>query len=306
VSIQRRTRRLSAAILAMGVGILLLAVPMARPAAAAATPTNALDGTFTTLLNTLRTTLGLGSLSVDPQLSSVAQSWSSHMASTGVMAHNPAVQSQAQGWSKLGENVGTGGAVTQIFNALVASPPHMKNMSDREFTRIGIGTVTDTKGRLWTTHVFMRPKAAGATAAVQSVAPAAPAAPAAVTRAPKPVPATAAPATVPAPPPTTAAPATVPAPTTAPAPAPVSAATASSPTEAPAPPASTALTAVSSSSEGGIPAPLLAGTVLLSLLVLVGVGLLLHRSRSSDRNPPAAAVAAPSEDLTKVLDLLQA
>ena len=307
VSNQRRLRRLPAAALAVTVGLLLLLAPLARPAAAA-TSVPLLDTTFATLLNSLRGTLGIGTLTVDNELAGIARTWSAQMASSGTLSHNGALSSQATGWAMLGENVGTGGAVTQIFNALVASPPHMKNMSNGQFTRIGIGTVTDGQGRLWTTHVFMRPKTAGATAAPAPAPAAAPVtkAPAPVTTpAPRPAP-PAAPATVP---PTTAAPvAAAPAATAA---VPVQAAASAVPVEAPIPAVAPVMDPASATPapSPGVPPVILIGIVLLALLVLGSGGFLLRRSSTRTAAPALPdSIAAPAppleQDLTKVLGLL--
>lgn len=318
MSIQRQIRRLSAAALAIGLGILLLIGPMTRPASAA-TGAPLLDTTFSTLLNTLRTTLGLGTLAVDNELSGIARNWSVKMATSGTLSHNGALTSQATGWAMLGENVGTGGAVSQIFDALMASPPHMKNMSNGQFTKIGIGTVTDGKGRLWTTHVFMRPASAGTRTAPAPTAAPATAAPAPVTTK-APTPTTAAPVTAP---PATAAPVTAPptttAPVTVPAPAPVAAAAATPSSEAVIP-AAPAMDPISTTpAPDGMPPAVLAGAALLALLVLAGGGMLLRRASGGSSAPALpASLAAPSatrtpapkpeleleQDLTKVLDLL--
>ena len=277
MSIQRHARRLSAAALAVGMGLVLLLGPLASPASAA-TAAPQLDTTFANLLNTLRTTLGASGLTLDAELSNVARNWSVQMANAGTLSHNPSVTGQVGGWAKLGENVGTGGAVTQIFDALVKSPPHMRNMSDPEFTRIGIGTVKDASGRLWTTHVFMRPKTAAAPAPAPAprVAPATTAKAPATTKAPAPRPTatTAAPTTVP---PTTAAPVTTVPPTTV---APVVEAAASGlPTEA------TALldtplltpTAASQVPSKGVPPFVVGAAALVALLVLGSGGFVLRR-----------------------------
>ena len=276
MSNQRRNRRLSA--LAVGLGFLLLLAPLAKPASAAA-PAPLLDTTFATLLNTLRGTLGLGRLTVDNELAGIARTWSMQMADAGALSHNGALSSQATGWAMLGENVGTGGAVTQIFDALVASPPHMKNMSNGQFTRIGIGTVTDAQNRLWTTHVFMRPTTAGAVAAPAPTDAPVTQAPAPVTtRAPRPRAATT---------PTTAAP--VPATVAAPAPAPPPVATTMAPAveaAADVPPLEAPLPVLpvmdpasgTRSPDRGLPPIVLTGAALLALLVLGSGGFLLSRS----------------------------
>jgi uncharacterized protein YkwD len=299
VTSQRRSRRLSLVALVLGLGAFVLLGPLASPASAAA-PAPTLDSTFATLLNGLRSTLGIGTLSVDPELSTIARAWSVQMADSGNLSHNGSLRTQLSGWAKLGENVGYGGGATQVFNALVASPGHLRNMSDPEFTRIGVGTVTDRTGLVWTTHVFMRPRS-GASAA-PAPAPAAPApksaapAPAA---APKPAPTTAAPTTVP---PTTAAATTVPVPTTAaPAPVVVAVAAGATPVEAPAPAVDPVLASSTPPPTSSVPAPLIAGAALLALLVLGGGGFLLRHSSSGSRSLPTDF--RPAEDLSLTLDL---
>ena len=291
VSTQRLLSRLSATALALVVGALVLVGPLVRPASAGLVPSA--DAEFLSLLNTLRGTLGLSTLAVDSQASSVARTWSQKMASTGTLAHNPNLSTQISSWSKLGENVGTGSTVVGIFNALVASPPHFRNMSDGGFTMIGIGTALDGSGRLWTTHVFLRPGSVAAP--VQPAAPATTRAPAPPTTraaakaasapasAPTALAATAPTATAPAA--TTTPPATIPPTTVTPAPTPppsmatlpVEAAGSAAPTASapPLPP----VVPVSSTAEQG-PAPLLALAALVGLVGLAGAGFWAHRARS--------------------------
>jgi hypothetical protein len=305
VTSQRRSRRLSSAALVLGIGAFVLLGPLASPASAA-TPAPTLNATFASLLNGLRSTLGIGGLSVDPELSKVAQAWSAQMADSGTLSHNGNLRAQVSGWSKLGENVGYGGGATQVFNALVGSPGHMRNMSDPDFTRIGVGTVTDRSGLVWTTHVFMRPN--GGASAAPAPAPAAP-----TTRASRPAPAPA-PAPTPAPtaapttaapttaPPATAAPTTVPVPTTvAPAPVEIAVADQAMPAEPPAPAVDPLLASSTPAPRSGVPAPLVAGAAVLALLVLGGGGFLLRHSSSGGRSLPADF--RPAEDLNLALDL---
>ena len=275
-------RRLSATTLALVVGALVLVGPLVSPASAGPVPSA--DTEFLNLLNTLRGTLGLPTLALDPQASSVAQTWSLKMAGAGTLSHNPNLSNQISSWSKLGENVGTGGAVSGIFAALVASPPHMLNMSDGGFTTVGVGSVLDGSGRLWTTHVFVRPGSAGPPA--QPAAPVTTRAPAPATTeaAPKPRPSVA-PAAAPAPtlapaptaPATTSPPATIPPsppPPSSMATVPVEAASSAAPT-ASAPPL-LPVVPVSFTSEQGR-TPLLALAALVGLVVLAGAVLLAHR-----------------------------
>lgn len=187
------------------------------------------------LVNHLRATLGLGALAPDSALDSVAQRWSQSMASSNTLSHNPSLSSQVpSGWTKVGENVGTGGSIQVVFNALVASPGHYANMVDPAFTTVGTGTATAANGAIYVTQDFMARRSSSAPApapaapapapapkaapkAVAAPAPKATAAPARQVAAAAPRPAAAAPAAA-ASPSTTAA-AAAPVPTVPPAPA---------------------------------------------------------------------------------------
>jgi len=58
-------------------------------------------------------------------------------------------------WSGVGENIGFGGSVSVIFDALVGSSGHYQNMVG-EWTHMGVGVWRDAQGALWTCHVFAR------------------------------------------------------------------------------------------------------------------------------------------------------
>lgn len=133
-------------------------------------------GDFLGRINGLRASKGLGALTIDSRLSGIAQSWAQTMASKNAISHNPALGSIPGDWTKVGENVGTGGDVESIFNALVASPGHYKNMVEGSFNSIGIGIATGSDGRLYTTHDFAAyPGASSGTKANASATPSKPA-----------------------------------------------------------------------------------------------------------------------------------
>ena len=206
-----------------------------------------------------------------------------NMANSGTLSHNGALGSQVtQGWTKLGENVGMGGSTAQIFEALAASAPHLRNMSDPAFSRVGVGTTSDAGGRLWTTHVFLQPSA-GRTAPAPT--PARPAVTAARAPSPKPAPATTAAPKAPAPTPAPTVPATTtvaPPATTVPAELVAAAAEPAAPSAAPGPvPSLPAAPVVSSRSGSPVTGPLSAGALLTlggAGLTLGGAGLLRRRT----------------------------
>ncbi len=111
--------------------------------------------TFLADINSLRASLGLGSLSIDPGLTQIAQNWSQQMANAGDISHNPDLKNEVSGnWTKLGENVGMGPAVGDLFTAFVNSPHHYANLVDPSYNYIGIGIVY-SNGTIFTTHDFM-------------------------------------------------------------------------------------------------------------------------------------------------------
>jgi cell division septation protein DedD len=184
-----------------------------RPAHAASNPAQA----FLDKINALRASKGVAPLQMNAAVTTFAAGWTQHMVSTDTLAHNPNLASAPNDWTVVGENVGDGVSVDAIFDGFSNSAHHYANMVDPRFNIVGISVMTDSGGRLWTTHDFEQvaasapvaapkpapaPKPAAAPAprpAAPVVAPPAPApAPAPVAAAPAPAPAPVAPAAVPA------------------------------------------------------------------------------------------------------------
>lgn len=175
-----------------------------RSARAAGDPASA----FLDKINALRASKGIAPLQMNAALSSFAAAWTTHMLQTNTLAHNPALGSAPNDWTVVGENVGDGASVDDIFNGFVASPHHYANIVDPRFNIVGISVQVDSAGRVWTTHDFEK---------VASLATAPAPAPAAPAPAPRVAPKASAPR--PAAPPAPVAP-VEPAPAPAPAPAP--------------------------------------------------------------------------------------
>lgn len=143
-------------LIAVLLGWFALIVPMASRAVAAP-DTVSMEQQFVARINALRTSKGLGALTVDAELTSIARAWSGQMAKAGAISHNPNFGQQVtQDWVKLGENVGVGPDVDSLFNAFVASPHHYANLVDPAFTKVGVGVVVTPDGSLYTSHQFMR------------------------------------------------------------------------------------------------------------------------------------------------------
>ena len=161
------TPRLSvrAAVLAVLTLLLLVGLP-GQPAALAGA---AEDADFVSRLNGARAAAGLPPLVVAGDLTSNATAHSQRMASSNTLHHNPNLASQVTNWAALGENVGYGGSVRSIHDALMASPGHRANILSSTFTEVGVGTAW-SGGRLWVTQVFRKPVVATATAIDQKYA----------------------------------------------------------------------------------------------------------------------------------------
>lgn len=151
--------------LAASVAVATLAVGIAPARADAGDASRLLS-----LTNQVRSSRGLDSLTVDAELSAVAQRWATTLAAQGVLSHNASLPSQVTGWKTLGENVGVGGTVDAIHDGFVASPTHLENLVDPAFTRIGFGIVRPD-ARIFVVEVFMQPAAAAVAAPPTTTAP---------------------------------------------------------------------------------------------------------------------------------------
>jgi uncharacterized protein YkwD len=110
---------------------------------------------FVSQVNDLRRSQGLNELTVEPNLTSIAQSWSVNMASQDGIFHRSDLRDGVTiNWKRLGENVGMGPNVSDLMQAFIASPGHYKNLVDPTFTHIGVGSVRTPDGLIYTTHEF--------------------------------------------------------------------------------------------------------------------------------------------------------
>ena len=105
------------------------------------------------LLNELRTGVGLEPVAGDAEMDAYAREWSRHMAETGEFAHSEGAY---------GENIAftsdvqlTAAEAAERFHDLwVNSPDHLANMTNPEFTLVGVGLYRTERG-WYGTHVFI-------------------------------------------------------------------------------------------------------------------------------------------------------
>ena len=111
------------------------------------------ESDFVSRINGLRSSVGLPGLAANGELNNYARWWAKQMADSGNFSHSN-IASLLDPWSTVGENIGYGPSVNSVFNALVASAGHYKNMVDPRFGSVGVGAYVDSTGRIWTAHVF--------------------------------------------------------------------------------------------------------------------------------------------------------
>lgn len=105
------------------------------------------------MINEERARVGLSALTANASLTQYAVNWSNYMATTGELQHSD-ISTLLGPWGIVGENIGLGPTAKVIFELLLGSPAHYANIVNPAFTHIGIGTVVDGSGQIWTTHVF--------------------------------------------------------------------------------------------------------------------------------------------------------
>ena len=113
------------------------------------------ESDFVSRINNLRASVGLPALRTHSGLHGYARNWSEEMATSGSFRHSDiGAYIKNTSWGTIGENIGKGGSVGGIFEALKKSQSHYDNMVNPGFTHIGVGVYVDANGTIWTTHVF--------------------------------------------------------------------------------------------------------------------------------------------------------
>ncbi len=127
--------------------------PTPAPTQPAGGFSSSMEQDFAGRINGLRGSVGVAALTRSGALDDYARAWAKQLAKAGKLSHSN-FGSLLGTWSTVGENVGYGGSVSQVFSALVNSGGHYANMVAPEFTNFGVGVYVDSKGVLWTAHVF--------------------------------------------------------------------------------------------------------------------------------------------------------
>jgi hypothetical protein len=169
--------RLVSILAAAVLGLSVLAV--GTQAASAASPR--METQFLGLMNAGRAQQGLAPLTVDAQLTAAARGWSDTIERNGSLSHNPDIQRELPaGWTRWGENVGTGPSVTSLEAAFMASAEHRANILG-PFTLVGVGVDVTEAGMIWVTVDFAALAPGATTVSCTDTNPAADPSPAAAT-----------------------------------------------------------------------------------------------------------------------------
>lgn len=157
------TRRLRLALTLLTIVALAGFTVADQSARASATGSEELE--FLMRLNDLRVSRSLPPLAWSDAMASQARTWSSSLAKTGILAHDPNWRNETAAaipdWITAGENVGRGGDAQSIHNAFVASPAHLANMVG-DYGRVGIGVVRQA-GSIWVTVRFVKAQSGAGT-----------------------------------------------------------------------------------------------------------------------------------------------
>ncbi len=107
---------------------------------------------FAVMVNDVRATALLSSLSLSDRLSKIARRHSRRMAESGGLFHSDLSRLLRAGVNSVGENVGYGSDLAGLLKAFLNSPAHAQNLLGK-WEQTGVGIVR-RGGRLWITQIF--------------------------------------------------------------------------------------------------------------------------------------------------------
>jgi uncharacterized protein YkwD len=108
-----------------------------------------------TYVNQRRGEGGLGTLSVDPGLTTMADRWARQMIAEQDLYHNPNLGSEKPDrFGLVGENIALSHDPTNIDDMWWNSDGHRANIMGSSYTHIGVAFVRDGNGTTWAVQVF--------------------------------------------------------------------------------------------------------------------------------------------------------
>jgi uncharacterized protein YkwD len=107
--------------------------------------------------NNRRASVGVTPLRQDACLTEAARRWAAQEAAHGAISHQPnlgRVVGACVDWHFAGENVGRASSAAQMASLFWQEPVHRANISDPDYTLVGIGVVVDGNGQRWASVLF--------------------------------------------------------------------------------------------------------------------------------------------------------
>ena len=148
------TRRLRSVLLLVLSTVLALPLVVGAMTSSASASVPSMESQLLSLTNADRARAGLAPLVASSTLTSIARSWSDHMAATKSLTHNPSLASKVSGWSSLGENIAMAYSSTQAESLFMGSSGHRANILKAAYNRVGIGVSRASDGSYWFTVDF--------------------------------------------------------------------------------------------------------------------------------------------------------
>jgi uncharacterized protein YkwD len=114
------------------------------------------DASFSSAVavNETRSSVGRSTLTLDADLTAIAQRHAEGMASRTRLYHSSSATRPPSGFRSVGENVGRGHTSDGIHNALRSSSGHYRNMVSPSFRAFGVGSAYGSDGRLYVAQLF--------------------------------------------------------------------------------------------------------------------------------------------------------
>ncbi len=115
-------------------------------------------------VNEERVSRGLSPLVVDTELSAIAREKSTDMVTNSYFAHESPTYGHASdmlddagyNYTSVGENIAHAGSVERAHDLLMSSSGHRANILGTQWTKLGVGIVSDRNGYPMITELFAR------------------------------------------------------------------------------------------------------------------------------------------------------
>jgi len=115
------------------------------------------------LINAERAKVGASPLTIDAKVTEVARLKSQDMINKGYFSHTSPtygspfdmLKSFGVSYRAAGENIAMNRSMTSAHTALMNSSGHRKNILSTSYSRIGVGIVSDARGYLYITQMFI-------------------------------------------------------------------------------------------------------------------------------------------------------